>query len=531
MNRDLKSILFAAVIAAIGLASGYFAAVQDVKATDEVAKAGAANQLSEQTLRNLGVTIAPAKLVDYAPTVKVQAIVEDSPQNQRPLPALLGGIVTEIHVRRGDFVKGGTPIATLVRAPIARPKLELTMEIVALGSEALHQSIASLRTAVGHANIARRELDRIEKLTRPSEDGEMALFPRKRLIELEYEVARSEQERKNAEFELSWHGLSPEEIESIRDGDPPPPGPQLWRRALEKNSLWGDTEQRIFDHLPKARQSQRWVVATIGELSAAGMATPELEEALKANPALSDRFIEAASLLLDGHTLSHVLLIAASGALEPTMVLRAPSGDWDVESIDVRQGQKIDAGSVVARLHDPRRMWLRLEPIGDEVGRVAKAFQLAAKLNGRPIVAGSGPMLQGLTIQRLATRSDAGARAYVEAANEPILTQDGTSRSWRLRVGLRYLVEVPTRESSKRFVLPAGAVTDMGPERIIYLEDGNTFRDVVVHVEYLDDEIAVLGPNTDLFEGDRVVMTGAFALGLALQADTSAVDPHAGHNH
>ena len=42
---------------------------------------------------------------------------------------------------------------------------------------------------------------------------------------------------------------------------------------------------------------------------------------------------------------------------------------------------------------------------------------------------------------------------------------------------------------------------------------------------------AVVANDGALFEGDPVALTGAFALGLALQQDTGAVDPHAGHNH
>ena len=34
-----------------------------------------------------------------------------------------------------------------------------------------------------------------------------------------------------------------------------------------------------------------------------------------------------------------------------------------------------------------------------------------------------------------------------------------------------------------------------------------------------------------IFEDDPVVMSGAFALGLALDTGPQAADPHAGHNH
>ena len=57
------------------------------------------------------------------------------------------------------------------------------------------------------------------------------------------------------------------------------------------------------------------------------------------------------------------------------------------------------------------------------------------------------------------------------------------------------------------------------------------FRPQPVHVEYEDDRIVVLANDGSLFQGDPVVVRGAFALGLALQAGSGAADPHAGHDH
>ena len=48
---------------------------------------------------------------------------------------------------------------------------------------------------------------------------------------------------------------------------------------------------------------------------------------------------------------------------------------------------------------------------------------------------------------------------------------------------------------------------------------------------YEDDRVAVIANDGSIFPGDPVVKTGAFALGLALQVGSGAVDPHAGHNH
>jgi multidrug efflux pump subunit AcrA (membrane-fusion protein) len=124
-----------------------------------------------------------------------------------------------------------------------------------------------------------------------------------------------------------------------------------------------------------------------------------------------------------------------------------------------------------------------------------------------------------------------GAVAYVVCGNEPVPAAGSPSRSWKLRSGLRYLVRVPVEVLAGRFVLPAGAVTERGPERIAFLQDGSTYRPVPVYVEYEDDEVVVIANDGSIFPGDPVVTSGAFALGLALQLESAAPDPHAGHSH
>ena len=105
------------------------------------------------------------------------------------------------------------------------------------------------------------------------------------------------------------------------------------------------------------------------------------------------------------------------------------------------------------------------------------------------------------------------------AQNEPVRRANAGEgqpgpRSWKLRVGLRYLVAVPVEVLEKRFILPAEAVTMDGAERVVMLPDGATFRPQPVHVEYEDDQIVVLANDGSLFPGDPVVVRGAFALGL-----------------
>lgn len=230
-------------------------------------------------------------------------------------------------------------------------------------------------------------------------------------------------------------------------------------------------------------------------------------------------------------------MLAERGALEPRMVLTAPGAgnrDWDVAQILVQPGQKVESGETLAHLHDARRMWLRLEPVGVEVRAVLAALESGAEVTASPLVADSGPELAGLRIDRMDTRGAIAARgavAFVICENEPLPAAKGDARTWRIREGSRYLVRVPLRTFEKRFVLPAGAVTDRGPDKVVFKKDGKGFYAATVRVEHLDDRIAVIPNDGAIFAGDPIVTEGAFALGLALGTEDDEVDAHAGCNH
>jgi len=538
MRRHIGAIGLGCVLVVIGVASGWFAARQGASGgAVEAAQAGAP-VFSPQTLKNLGITVGEARISTFVRHARVQATVVDAPLNTVPVTVPLGGIVTKLHVAPGRIVKAGAPLVSIARSPIPRPQLALTADILTPVSENLHEAISKLRTAVAQHKIVTTELDRVRQFTESGTAEGLPVLPRKTVIDLRYDLARAEQERANARRELERHGLSSEEIDRVCEGALPPGNQRLWKRALEQNSLWGEIEESILNLLPEQARAHAWSIAAIGELSAAGLATRELADAIRAEPHMSKHFVEVAALLLEGNTVPKTRLLTVAGALDPIMVLNAPAAgvpDWDVVEITVRAGQQVEAGETSVRLHDPRVMWLRLEPIGGEIGHVVRALEEGAALQGRPLIAGTGPALEDLKIDRLDTRAgeeERGARAYVVCQNEAVPAAGADDvRSWRLRVGLRYLVLVPVERLQERFVLPAGAVTDDGPRKVVFLQDGDTFLAKPVFVEYEDDEIVVVANDGAIFPGDPVVLSGAFALGLALQTGSGAVDPHAGHNH
>ena len=545
MTRKILLIVFALVLAVIGAIGGWIGAVQSGVASKKPSEesktpdhADDAPQLSPQTLKNLQVTTGKVALGEFVRHRSVLAAVVDPPINMRPVYAPLGGIVTAVRSVPGTIAATGASLVVLTRDAIPRPELKLTAEILTPVSENLHESISKLRTAASHLRIAQTELDRVRSFTATGTVEGLPILPRKAEIDVRYEVDRSQQEVANSRNELERHGLSAEEILAVEAGESPPRSQNLWKRALQRNGLWTEFSESLLQSLPERERDLPWSVAAIGELAAAGLATGELVKALKEVAKLSEHFVEVAGLLLQGHTVAYVRLLAEAGALEPVINIKAPSGgppDWDIASVAVRPGQRIAAGETIVVLHDPRLMWLRLEPVGEDLRDVVMALEQQTLVAARPLIEKSGPEMTGLRIDRMETQGEArerGAGACVTWKNEPVGTpgEDG-KRSWRLRSGLRYIVIIPIEVLKDRFVVPAVAVTDDGPDRVVFVADGEGFKKNIVHLEYEDDRQAVIANDGSIFPGDTIAMTGAFQLGLALQAGKGAVDAHAGHGH
>ena len=538
MLRHASYIVIGCLLAGIGLAGGWFAALQTggPHAADEKDDAHAPHEemLDQRTLANLGVTVAPARRSTFVRWRPVQAVVEDRPRNARPVVAPFPGIVTRVEVETGDVAAPGDALVVIARNPIPRPKPALTADVLTPVSEEVHEAVAALRKALGKLEIVDANLERVRGIAGKREPGGVRIL-RKSEIEFENERRAILVDIKGARHELERHGLSEPQIAAIEKGGEAPGNTSLWEHALRRSGLWPKQCDAIRTALPENQRDLPWVTAAIGELAASGLATEALATMLVESPSMRSRFAEVAGLLLEGMPLPTIGLLAETGALEPSITRRAPGGpeQWDVEAVDVRIGSRVETGDVLVRLHDATTMWLRIEPVGEEIGRVARALRAGVPLDASPLVPDSGPELKGLKLRRMVTSGGAetrGGQTYARVANSRLCpaTESG-SCTWDLRVGLRYLVKVPLERYENKYVLPTGAVTTRGPDRIVYIRDGTTFRAQPVRVEYEDDAVTVVTDDGGIFEDDPLVMSGAFALGLALQRDAGG-NEH-GHSH
>ncbi len=495
-----------------------------------------------RTVANMGVEAREAVRATYVDTRDVAAEIVLLPEARRPVHSPVRGRVLRLHAGLREVVAAGDPVAEILREPFPRPTLFLTDALIRPLNEEFHRSIGDLRTAVQSLSIVREEIRRIRTLLGGAAGGAAPALPGKVEVDLLYEERRATVALENARREAERHGLTREEIATVEGGGTVSSDLPLAQRVLSRNSLWSPAADRLLAALPEGVRAMPYAAAVIGELVGTGRLDDALVAEVAGSPEVARSFLDVAGLLQGGLSAEGLRALREQGALASVTVLRAPPApngapDWDVVLLRVREGAQVEAGDAVIDLVDARQTALRLAPVGAEIGLALEAVRAGTEVEAEPLVAGSGPLLHGVALEQVPLPGEGAAEtgAIGRVANEPLCGQgDATCRirSWRLRPGLRYVVHVPIARLPDRFVLPAEAVVARGIDSIVMLEDGDAFRPVVVRVERQNARDAVLADDGAIHPGDRVVVRGAYALSLALQASAgAAVDPHAGHNH
>ena len=483
----------------------------------------------------MGVEVGPVVRQDFVRHRKVQAVVVDRPLNRRPLTASRGGIVTQVAVQTGEVVKAGDLLLTLARDPIARPKPELTADLLKPISEDVHGAASRLRIAMSEIAVTQKELERIEPFVAAR------TIPGKTAIDLRYQLARSEQEIANARIELHTHGLTDEEIDAVTRGERAPRTRQLWKRSLEVAGLWTETSEALWAALPEAQRDLPWCIAAVGELSAAGMATDDARRL----PALErDR---ARTLRRDrgpaprGHAPRPRCGTCSRRARWRPRSTFAPrgagprTGTWR-RSPCARASAWSRAPSSL-RLYDARTMWLRLQPVGVEIGLVTRAMETGGLLSATPLIdrLRSGPS-HDVRLVRMTMQTQEHERGGVAQAVVPNVAARLRGRPEPAAAGSCGSAcatscrcpcsSFPSGSCSRRTPSPPRVPTGSSSSRT------GTPSTPSPCTSSTRTRRSWSSPTTAACStAIRVVLSGAFALGLALGRGSEKVDPHAGHNH
>lgn len=539
----LPIALLSIICTSIGLAGGWVAGTgkstsANKEHVNEETHKGHATEFSEESLQNMGITMSEVQQTTFVKNYSIPATTTSITANVQPVFSPVRGYVKEVKVTFGAMVKSGAPLVTIIRDPLPRVSLTLTENIIKPAAEDVHDTIGSYRRAIKNVEIIQMELDRIKQYTQNTGNDNFSVVSKKTLIDAQYELERAKQELSIAKDELMRHGLSIEQIEGIKKGELPDLDIKIWYLPLKRNGLWPSIAENIYKILPEHIQKTHWTVATIGELVAAGLLNSEFLKWLQKEPKAGEYFLEMGGLLQNGNTLEKIKSLYAMHAFDPVVVVKAPflAEDWDCNEIQAKVGALVEAGTSLLTLENLHELHLLVEPIGSEKNIVLKALPQELSMEASPLIPGVGTHLENLTFFNTIGDSESRMKAYMRVKNKPLhIIKDsdrGLFRTWQIQEGQQYMLEIPVQKMEKVYVFPKEAVTEDGPDKIVFLQSGKSFEPIKVKVVYQDHKVVVIASNLNIFPGDSIVQTGAFALGLALKANAEeAGGGHHGHSH
>lgn len=493
------------------------------------------SNLSPQALKNMNVVVRDIDSSDYTIYTPVPAYIKPHPLSIQPVYAPFGGMIQLKKLEPGQFIKENQVIATIIREPIARPTLNLVEEILNPASEEFHNAVAQLLITKKSLDVLNEEIKRIESFNQ-NEEG-ISIIPQKDYFNLKYERTKTTQVLKNSRSKLEFHGLKKDEIFKLEQGGKIATPKDIWINSLKKNDIWNEHSEILFQSLNPTLKLNRWVIATIGEISAEGLLNASLLSFFKSNKKARHSILEVSSLLQQGYSLDHIKTFIDQDALSNVIEVKAPAhkAGWDLNSISVRNGEKVATGDTLFELLDPSKKILSSEPSGSELVHLKNAAQKNSSFNATPLIPDSSIELTQVKISSFRTNANLKSSVYMPVNNALLskqLVNDTPYRNWDLIDGTQYKLKIPLKTLKDVLVVPAEAIMDHGSDKVVFVKYNHEVLRRNVIILYQNDEVAVIGKGSDLLPDEPVVIQGAFALQLALIAGTpQAVDPHAGHNH
>jgi len=210
-----------------------------------------------------------------------------------------------------------------------------------------------------------------------------------------------------------------------------------------------------------------------------------------------------------------------------------------VEQLPVHVGEAVKAGDMLGALADYEFLYIEgwaFEQDADELVAAANEKRSISVIpEGK---GGLGKQISDLRIVYVDNEIDPQSRAlhfYVGLSNEVARDVKRNGKrflTWKYRPGQRMQLRIPTEIWKDVIVLPVDAVAQEGAESYVFVENGKKFVRRPVAVKYRDQFEVVLEYDGTISPGDRVALSGAHQLLMALKNQAGGgADAHAGHTH
>lgn len=461
---------------------------EDIVLTPEAIKiAGIETQLVEQRL--------------LQQELKVPGTVSTSSHGRAVVTPPVGGQVVRLHVKPGDRVRAGQPIATLRSGELAQASAQIieAQQSVVSAQAAVKEAAAEINLASANLRTARQVLERQQAFAKTGAFSQPALqAAQKDLADAEADLERGKQDQAVHEVQLEraerlykQELISRTELEQARLEVATDKIRQ--RNAERRIELAKATYERERKIAEQGLSNSREIQAADAEVRSANL------EVQRARIRLASAYsgVVAAKKGVEAAKTGYSALAGSGRASGGLLVVTAPISGAVVD-LEATIGQAVERTTELGEIENLTSVWVVAQVSDKQIALARVGGEAQVNVSAFPNRVFSG------VIQSIGSRLDPKTRSM------PVQVLVDNSHS-QLRSGMSATVRLGVGSRAQALVVPRSAIVEDGDVRKLFIaEDGGKFEERTVTLGRTQGDFIEILEGVSI--GDRVVSKGAFVL-------------------
>ena len=439
-----------------------------------------APKLSAEMKANIGIKIKGIEKKAFVKYLEVPAIIKANENNSYLMTSHAGGYIKKLKVAPGTFVKKGVSLGLLAREALPYPSFEEIKEY--------------------YQNKNTEML--LMSLNQPSNES------------LDY-----------LNSYMASIGLDKTTFQNLKNKSMVEQREAIFILITDKAGLWKNDLKQFYLKLSSLQGIKiPEIVPSLVIINRLGLLEENKKDLILQNCKNQKEVMAMISIIQNNFSLEYLSQYATSGYLSEEVNLIAPV-DGIVSEVLIKNGQLINSKDVLFKVVEVASLTVESQLRGNE----AALFKLAISNNEKFMIknlqneAALSATYFGLNVLNLGELT-----VQLNITNNPI--SSNSPQVWQYMPGDQCVLMIPEKTFASSLVLPRGAIVEEGLKRFVFMENGDDYEKVEVVTVFMDKQTAVLGAESKLFEGDIVVISGAYELNIATKKPVKA-SGHEGHNH
>ena len=439
------------------------------------------SKLSNEMKINMGIIVKEIERKVVVKNIEVPALIRANENNSSLLTSYASGLVKKLTITEGAFVKKGAVLGVLTRDALPSPEYD------------------AIKDYFHNKNI------------------EMLLIG----------LNQSKDESLDFFFLfLTSIGLDKSSLQIIKKMPVVDQREAIFLQITDKAGLWQNDLKQYYQklsNLPGTKIPE--MIPSLVMINRLGLLDDLKKEIIQQYCKNKKEVMVMLSLIQNNNSIDYLTQFASNGYLTEEIVLTAPI-DGHLSKVYVKVGQSINNREMLFKIAGLTNVIAEAHLRGSEVVQFRNAISKNDKIYIKNIQ--NNTQIQA---EFTGLNSMNEGELTVEFSIINSLIANTTNSFWQYLPGDNCVLLIPEKSFEASLVLPREAVIEEGFKRFVFMESGDAFEKVEITTLFMDKHSVVLDSESSLYEGDRIVIFGAYELNLATKKpEKSGGDGHS-HSH